>query len=140
MFTYRICDCGAVAETDDDFFDSLNCPIDSDVWNAAFPETEAESGEVHGEVTCEKCGLNIGITMQFSEEGCLSRARYVITLKKDDKVLLDQAVLTYEHHDHFDVREEIKLDSADGFCGGTLAVLKCRHCGEITKKLALKPT
>lgn len=140
VFTYRICDCGAVAETDDDFFDSLNCPIDSDVWNAAFPETEAESGEVHGEVTCEKCGLNIGITMQFSEEGCLSRARYVITLKKDDKVLLDQAVLTYEHRDHFDVREEIKLDSADGFCGGTLAVLKCRYCGEITKKLALKPT
>lgn len=140
VFTYQICDCGTVVETDDDFFDSLNCPIDRDVWEAAFPESEAESGEAHGEVTCEKCGLNIGITMQFGEEGCLSRARYVITLKKDDKVLLDQAVLTYEHRDHFEVREEIPLDKADGFCGGTLAVLKCKECGEITKKLALKPT
>lgn len=140
VFTYQICDCGTVVETDDDFFDSLNCPIDNDVWEAAFPESEAEKGEVHGAVTCEKCGLNIGITMQFGEEGCLSRARYVITLKKDDKVLLDQAVLTYEHRDHFEVREEIPLDKADGFCGGTLAVLKCKYCGEITKKLALKPT
>ena len=95
VFTYRICDCGAVTEADDAFFDNLNCPIDNDAWEAAFPESEAESGEAHGEVTCEKCGLNIGITMQFGEEGCLSRARYVITLNMDDKILLDHAVLTY---------------------------------------------
>ncbi|HBF14543.1 MAG TPA: hypothetical protein DDW30_02445 [Clostridiales bacterium] len=140
VFTYRICDCGTVVETDDDFLDNLNCSIDNEAWNAAFPESEAEKGEVHGTVTCEKCGLNVEITMQFTEDGCLFRSRYVITLKKDDKVLLDHAVSIYENHDHFEVRAEIPLPSADGFCGGTLAVLKCKYCGEITKKLALKPT
>ena len=128
---YETCDCGTVMRVDpESIFYELRCDMSD------FSEEE-DDHSLHMGGTCPKCGLVFNYEAELTETGCVESQYGTFTLRKGETALLDHATWEESRAYHGDeVREEIQLS---GTCGGTLVVKKCRDCGEILEKMALKP-